>query len=52
MPIPANDVARVDPSFRKVLDNMKAKCTAVSIDAGGKQYIDGACALTDSDGDA
>ncbi len=35
----------------KMLDNMKAKCTAVSIDAGGKQYIDGACALTDSDGD-
>ncbi len=35
----------------KMLDKMKAKCTAVSIDAGGKQYIDGACALTDSDGD-
>jgi hypothetical protein len=35
----------------KMLDKMKAKCTAVSIESGGKQYIDGACALTDSDGD-
>jgi hypothetical protein len=36
----------------KMLDKMKAKCTAVSIDfSGGKQYINGACALTDSDGD-
>src|SRR5262249_44264725 len=35
----------------KMLDKMQAKCTAVSIDSGGKQYIDGACALTDSDGD-
>jgi hypothetical protein len=34
-----------------MLDKMKAKCTAVSIDSGGKKYIDGACALTDSDGD-
>jgi hypothetical protein len=35
----------------KMLDKMKAKCTAVSIDSGGKKYIDGACALTDSAGD-
>src|SRR6185436_5735236 len=32
----------------KMLDKMKAKCAAVSIDSGGKKYIDGACALTDS----
>jgi hypothetical protein len=35
----------------KMLDKMKAKCEAVSIDSGGKKYIDGACTLTDSDGD-
>jgi hypothetical protein len=35
----------------KMLDKMNAKCTAVSIDSGGKKYIDGACALTDSAGD-
>jgi hypothetical protein len=34
----------------KMLDKMKAKCAAVSIDSGGKKYIDGACALTDGDG--
>jgi hypothetical protein len=35
----------------KMLDKMNAKCTAVSIETGGKKYIDGACALTDSGGD-
>src|SRR5215470_10451796 len=35
----------------KMLDKMKAKCTAVSIDSAGKKYIDGACQPTDSDGD-
>ncbi|MBX6742037.1 MAG: hypothetical protein IRY87_08320 [Acetobacteraceae bacterium] len=35
----------------KMLDKMMAKCAAVSIDSGGKKYIDGACALTDNDGD-
>ena len=35
----------------KMLDKMKAKCTAVSIDSVGKKYIDGACQLTDSEGD-
>ena len=34
-----------------MLDKMQAKCAAVSIEAGKKKYIDGACALTDSDGD-
>jgi hypothetical protein len=28
-----------------------AKCAAVSVELGGKKWIDGACALTDSDGD-
>ncbi len=32
-------------------DKMKAKCAAVSIESGGKKWIDGACALTDKDGD-
>ena len=35
----------------KFLDKMQAKCAAVSVDAGGKKWIDGACALTDADGD-
>jgi hypothetical protein len=35
----------------KMLDKMMAKCAAVSIDTGGKKYIDGACALTDEEGD-
>jgi hypothetical protein len=35
----------------KMLDKMMAKCTAVSVDSAGKKYIDGACALTDHDGD-
>jgi hypothetical protein len=34
-----------------MLDKMKAKCEAVSIESGGKKWIDGACTLTDSDGD-
>ena len=33
------------------LDKMKAKCAAVSVDSGGKKWIDGGCALTDADGD-
>jgi hypothetical protein len=32
-------------------DKMKAKCAAVKVDSGGKSWIDGACALTDADGD-
>jgi len=32
-------------------DKMKAKCAAVKVDSGGKNWIDGACALTDADGD-
>jgi hypothetical protein len=35
----------------KMLDKMAARCAALSIDSGGKKYIDGACALTDKDGD-
>ena|SRR5271157_3815591 len=35
----------------KMLDKMTAKCAAVSIESGGKKWIDGACALTDADGD-
>ena len=34
-----------------MLDKMKAKCEAVSVESGGKNWIDGACALTDSAGD-
>lgn len=36
---------------KKMLDKMKAKCAAVSVESGGKKWIDGACALTDADGD-
>ena len=36
---------------QKMLDKMKAKCSAVSVESGGKKWIDGACALTDGDGD-
>ena len=32
-------------------DKMKAKCAAVNVESGGKKWIDGACALTDADGD-
>jgi hypothetical protein len=34
-----------------MLDKMAARCNALQVDAGGKKYIDGACALTDKDGD-
>ena len=33
------------------LDKMQAKCAAVSVESGDKKWIDGACALTDNDGD-
>jgi len=36
---------------KKMLDKMSARCVAIEIDTGHKKYIDGACALTDSDGD-
>ncbi len=35
----------------KMLDKMSARCVAVSVASGHKKYIDGACVLTDSDGD-
>lgn len=35
----------------KFLDKMQAKCAAVSVESAGKKWIDGACALTDADGD-
>ncbi len=35
----------------KTLDKMGARCLAVDIDTGPKKYIDGACVLTDADGD-
>jgi hypothetical protein len=35
----------------KMLDKMSARCLAMSIASGDKQYIDGACVLADSDGD-
>lgn len=36
---------------QQMLHNMQARCMAVSIESGDKKYIDGACALTDTDGD-
>lgn len=36
---------------QKMLDKMSARCVALSIASGDKKYIDGACVLTDSDGD-
>ena len=36
---------------KKMLDKMSARCTALSVTAGDTSYIDGACMLTDSDGD-
>jgi hypothetical protein len=36
-----------EPAF----DKMKAKCLAVNVETGGKNWFDGACAMTDSDGD-
>jgi hypothetical protein len=35
----------------KMLDKMSARCTALNVDSGQKKYIEGACALTDHDGD-
>ena len=35
----------------KMLDKMSARCAALSVSSGEKKYIDGACVLTDSDGD-
>ncbi len=34
-----------------MLHQMSARCAALSVAAGDKKYIDGACVLTDSDGD-
>jgi hypothetical protein len=35
----------------KMLDKMSAHCTALNVASGDKKYIDGACVLTDSDGE-
>jgi len=35
----------------KMIDKMSARCAALSVASGEKKYIDGACVLTDSDGD-
>jgi hypothetical protein len=35
----------------EMLDNMSARCQALSVDSGDQKYINGACALTDADGD-
>src|SRR5262249_8090421 len=35
----------------KILDKMSARCAALSVASGDKKYIDGACVLTDSEGD-
>src|SRR3989442_5832775 len=35
----------------KMLDKMSARYAALSVASGDKKYIDGACVLTDSDGD-
>ena len=34
-----------------MLDKMSARCAAVNVASGDRKYIDGACVLTDSDGD-
>ena len=36
---------------KKMLDKMSARCAALNVVAGDANYIDGACVLTDSDGD-
>lgn len=36
----------------KMLDKMSARCEALSVNSGPKNYIDGACVLADADGDA
>ena len=33
-------------------DKMKAKCFAIKVETGGKSHFNGACTLTDADGDA
>ncbi|MEZ2145219.1 hypothetical protein AAE026_23425 [Bradyrhizobium sp. DN5] len=35
----------------KMLDKMSARCVALNVASGEKKYIDGACVLTDVDGD-
>src|SRR6187399_2870793 len=35
----------------KMLDKMSAHCAALSVASGDRKYIDGACVLTDNDGD-
>jgi hypothetical protein len=35
----------------KMLDKMSARCEALSVNSGPKNYIDGACVLADADGD-
>jgi len=35
----------------KMFDKMAARCVAVDVDSGPKKYIDGACVLSDADGD-
>lgn len=35
----------------KMLDKMSARCVALNVESGDKKYIDGACVLTDKDGD-
>jgi hypothetical protein len=35
----------------KMLDKMAARCLALNVQSGDKKYIDGACVLTDKDGD-
>lgn len=35
----------------KMFDKMSAHCAALSVESGGKKYIDGACVLADHDGD-
>jgi hypothetical protein len=34
-----------------MLDKMSARCVALSVESGDKKYIDGACVLSDRDGD-
>jgi hypothetical protein len=34
-----------------MFDKMAARCVALNVETGPKKYIDGACVLTDSDGD-
>lgn len=34
-----------------MLDKMAARCNAMQVESGEKKYIDGACALSDKDGD-